>query len=286
MLTETMEKVQTVDIDEMQEFNEDSMRVLLSQMIAEDTLEEVNRKSEPVCPRRSFYTEYGKRIIDLILSGCALIVTAPINLVLAICTFFDVGRPIFFRQERPGKDGKTFSVIKFRNMTNEKDANGTLLPAKDRVTKFGEFVRKTSLDELLNFWSVFKGDMSLIGPRPLAKNYTSRFSERHKRRDAVRPGLECPFLTPADHKRTWKEQFENDIYYVEHLSFKLDVRMVFALIRTVFDRKSSSMRGSALRGSFVGYDAEGNSINSKHVPEKYVRLALQKAEEKKLVGVS
>ena len=142
-------------------------------------------------------------------------------------------------------NGKTFTLVKFRNMTNATDENGNLLPANQRVTKMGEFVRKTSLDELMNFWSVFKGDMSLIGPRPLATNYTSRFSERHKRRDAVRPGLECPFLTPSDHKRTWTEQFENDIYYVENLSFKLDVRMVIALFKAVFDRKSSSMRGAA-----------------------------------------
>ena len=182
-------------------------------------------------------------------------------------------------------NGKTFTIVKFRNMTNATDENGNLLPAKERVTKMGEFVRKTSLDELMNFWSVFKGDMSLIGPRPLATNYTSRFSDRHKRRDAVRPGLECPFLTPADHKRTWTEQFENDIYYVENLSFKLDVRMVIALFKAVFERRSSSMRGAALRGSFVGYYADGSSINSKHVPEKYVRLALQQVDEKELVGV-
>lgn len=285
MLTDTEEKNQTVNIDEMQEFNDSSMRVMLSNLVAADTLDEVNRLSKPAVPRISFYTKYGKRMIDLVLSGCALVVTAPINLFLAAATFFDVGRPILFRQERPGMNGKTFTLVKFRNMTNATDENGNLLPANQRVTKMGEFVRKTSLDELMNFWSVFKGDMSLIGPRPLATNYTSRFSERHKRRDAVRPGLECPFLTPSDHKRTWTEQFENDIYYVENLSFKLDVRMVIALFKAVFDRKSSSMRGAALRGSFVGYYPDGSSINSQHVPEKYVRLALQQAEGKELIGV-
>ena len=285
MCTDIEGKTQEVNIDEMQEFNDPSMRVRLSGIIAADTLDTVNRNSKPAAPRKSFYTKYGKRMFDIVFSGCALIVTAPINLVLAVATFFDVGKPIFFRQERPGMNGKVFTIIKFRNMTNATDENGNLLPAKERVTKIGEFVRKTSLDELMNFWSVFKGDMSLIGPRPLAMNYTSRFSERHKRRDAVRPGLECPFLTPADHKRTWTEQFENDIYYVENLSFKLDVRMVIALFKAVFDRKSSSMRGSALRGSFVGYYADGSSINSQHVPEKYVRLALQQVDEKEPVGV-
>lgn len=285
MLTDTEANHQEVNIDEMQEFNEPAMRVMLSNLVAADTLDAVNRLSKPAVPRKSFYTKYGKRMIDLVLSGCALIVTAPINLFLAVATFFDVGRPILFRQERPGMNGKTFTLVKFRNMTNATDENGNLLPANQRVTKMGEFVRKTSLDELMNFWSVFKGDMSLIGPRPLATNYTSRFSERHKRRDAVRPGLECPFLMPSDHKRTWTEQFENDIYYVENLSFKLDVRMVIALFKAVFDRKSSSMRGAALRGSFVGYYADGRSINSQHVPEKYVRLALQQAEGKELIGV-
>ena len=285
MRTDIEVKTQEVNIDEMQEFNDPSMRVKLSEIIAAETLDTVNRNSKPAVPRKSFYTKYGKRMLDLVLSGCALIVTSPINLALAVATYFDVGKPILFRQERPGMNGKTFTIVKFRNMTNATDENGNLLPAKERVTKMGEFVRKTSLDELMNFWSVFKGDMSLIGPRPLATNYTSRFSDRHKRRDAVRPGLECPFLTPADHKRTWTEQFENDIYYVENLSFKLDVRMVIALFKAVFERRSSSMRGAALRGSFVGYYADGSSINSKHVPEKYVRLALQQVDEKELVGV-
>ena len=285
MRTDIEVKTQEVNIDEMQEFNDPSMRVKLSEIIAAETLDTVNRNSKPAVPRKSFYTKYGKRMLDLVLSGCALIVTSPINLALAVATYFDVGKPILFRQERPGMNGKTFTIVKFRNMTNATDENGNLLPAKERVTKMGEFVRKTSLDELMNFWSVFKGDMSLIGPRPLATNYTSRFSDRHKRRDAVRPGLECPFLTPADHKRTWTEQFENDIYYVENLSIKLDVRMVIALFKAVFERRSSSMRGAALRGSFVGYYADGSSINSKHVPEKYVRLALQQVDEKELVGV-
>lgn len=275
----------TVDIDELEGYPHIPFMAEVASFIAADTLEQVNRISAPVKPRVSFYSKYGKRALDILLSGGALLVTAPINLVLAVCTYFDVGRPIIFKQQRTGKDDEPFTIIKFRNMTNDTDANGELLPAKDRVTKFGEFVRKTSLDELMNFWSVFRGDMSIIGPRPLAQGYDTRYSDRHKRRNAVRPGLECPFLTPADHKRTWTEQFENDIYYVEHLSLKLDVKMVLALLRMVFDRKSAATRGSAMRGSFMGYDAAGNSINSKHVPEKYVRLAMEKMDAKKLVGV-
>ena len=270
-----IEEGEPVNIDELEEFHDVSMRVRLARTIAEDTLDIVNRNSRPVKPRRSFYTKYGKRMIDIVLSGCALIITAPVNLALAVCTYFDVGSPIIFRQKRPGMDGRVFTIVKFRNMTNEKDASGNLLPANERVTKFGKFVRKTSLDELMNFWSVFKGDMSLIGPRPLALSYTDRFSERHRMRNAVRPGLECPILKRPDHKLTWAEQFENDVYYVENLSLGLDLKMVLALVGMVFNKKSTAMRGAAVRGSFMGYNADGTSVNSQRVPAKYVNAVLE-----------
>ena len=253
----------------------------IGRVIAAENLDYVNSHSKPVHPRRSFYVEHGKRTIDFCVAAVALFLTCPINLVLAVCTYIDVGLPIFFLQDRVGKDGKLFTIVKFRNMNNKKDAYGDLLPGKERVTEFGRFVRKTSLDELLNFWSVLKGDMSIIGPRPLPEGYNERFSERHKMRWAVRPGLECPFLYPSDKKITWAEQFENDVWYVENISFLTDVRLLAALIRMAVNRNSSSVRGAADRGSFMGYYKDGSSINSKRVPIKYYDLALEQYRNEK-----
>lgn len=161
--------------------------------------------------KHTFYSRYIKRLLDIIFSLLALIITLPVNIVIGIITFWDVGKPIFFHQKRVGKDLKIFTIIKFRNMRELYDENGVLLPPDQRVTPFGKFVRRTSLDELLNFFSILKGDMSLIGPRPLLPEYISFYSERQLMRHAVRPGLECPTLVKRDHSRTWEEQFEDDI---------------------------------------------------------------------------
>lgn len=257
-----------VDLDDYDLSSEQRSRV--RQLIREDTLEYINNKFEKVTPKKSIYTVFVKRFIDFFVALLALTVTLPVNLIIGICTYFDVGSPIFFKQERVGKDGKTFRIIKFRNMTNATNEKGELLPPKDRVTKFGKFVRKTSLDELLNFWSILKGDMSLIGPRPLVNEYAGYMADRHRMRTAVRPGLECPIIIKTDYASTWTEQFENDVYYVENVSFLLDVKMLFALVKMVFNRKSSSVRGNVQRGSFMGYSTDGNSIISKKVPRKYV----------------
>lgn len=246
-------------------------KIQIAKYIADDNLENINRISEKVHIRQSFYTKYGKRILDIIVSLIALIITSPINLVLAVCTFIDVGRPIFFKQKRPGKDGREFTIVKFRNMTNATDANGNLLPAKDRVTKFGKFVRKTSLDELLNYWSILKGDMSLIGPRPLKQEYLCRYSERHKMRLAVKPGLECPLMHDTDGGRLgWQEQFENDVWYVENVSFIVDCKMLFRLFKLVFDKRSRKHRSEATKYGFMGYDSEGVAINVEQIPKIYI----------------
>lgn len=152
-------------------------------------------------------------------------------------------------------------------MTNATDENGVLLLPKDRVTKWGKFARKTSLDELLNFWSVLKGDMSLIGPRPLLCKYLPRYSERHKARHAVRPGLECPHINGIEYGGSkWQQQFENDVWYVENLSFKTDVRMVVGLFKLVFNKNEVASRGSAKRGAFMGYDENGMAMNHIDIP--------------------
>lgn len=148
----------------------------IAKIVKEENLAMVNKLSKTVVPKDSFYLKYVKRGIDLIISVPAFVVLLPVNFIIGVITFFDVGSPIFFRQERTGKDGRHFSLVKFRNMTNAKDKNGNLLPPSQRVTKFGIFVRKFSLDELLNFWSIVKGDMTLIGPRPLPSSFDERLS--------------------------------------------------------------------------------------------------------------
>lgn len=252
-----------------------AQRWAVADKLAEDRLPMVNAMSEEVHPSNTLYARYGKRVLDVVISAAALIVTAPINAVAAVMTLKDVGRPIMFKQERIGKDGKPFVIVKFRNMTNETDENGDLLPPEQRVTKFGHFMRKTSLDELLNFWSIFKGDMSIIGPRPLVPEYTDRYSDRHKMRLAVRPGLECPPRDIGTHVWTWQEQFENDVWYVEHVSFKTDCMMFVNLVRFAFDKKSAEARAMAKRGIFMGYDENGQAINLEQVPQEYIDAAGQ-----------
>lgn len=243
------------------------MRWHIADKLAEERLYKINEIVSEAHPRVSFYSKYGKRAFDVFFSLIALILTLPINFVIMIVTIFDVGFPIFFHQERLGKDGKLFTLTKFRNMRNTKDKRGELLPPEKRVTKFGRFVRKTSLDELLNFWSVFKGDMSLIGPRPLVPEYKHRFNKRHYKRMSVRPGLECPPRKKLDHVWTWQEQLENDIWYVEHVSLLTDCKMAINLVRFTLDRKSAKARANVKRGTFCGYDYDGNAITYENLEE-------------------
>lgn len=243
------------------------MRWHIADRLADERLEKVNQLVEEVHPKVSFYSKYGKRAFDMFFSSIALLLTLPINFIIMIIAMFDVGFPLFFHQERLGKGGKLFTLTKFRNMRNTKDKRGELLPPEQRVTKFGKFVRKTSLDELLNFWSVLKGDMSLIGPRPLVPEYKHRFNKRHLERLSVRPGLECPPRNKLDHVWTWQEQFENDVWYVENVSFLTDCKMVINLFKFALDRKSTNARATAKRGTFCGYDYEGNAITYENLEE-------------------
>lgn len=244
--------------------------------LAEDRLPYINANLEEVHPKKTFYSIYVKRFIDIVISAIALIITLPVNLLIGIITLIDVGRPIFFKQERLGKDGQIIQITKFRNMKNTMDERGELLPPSQRVTKFGKIVRKTSLDELLNFWSVFIGDMSIIGPRPLVPEYYGRYNDRHKMRMAVRPGLECPPRQNLGHVWTWDEQFENDIWYVENVSFRTDCLMLWNLVKFAFDRKSTEVRSAAARGTFSGYSEDGKAISFDEVPQKYIDEAAEK----------
>lgn len=229
----------------------------------------VNKASAPVHPRKSFYADHIKRIIDLIIVVPVFLILLPVNLVIGVITFFDVGCPIFFKQKRTGKNGVPFYLVKFRNMTNETDEYGNLLPPSRRVTKWGAFARKYSLDELLNFWSILKGDMTIIGPRPLPSSFDSRYSDRHKMRTAVKPGLECPSLKAGTNVRLYQDQFENDIWYVENISFVTDVRMFIALVRLVFNSKERGDHATVGGGEFVGYDDDGVAFSMRRIPPKY-----------------
>lgn len=241
----------------------------IAELVQRENLDSVNIRSEAVFPRQNFYLKYVKRMLDVAIAFPVCVLLLPVNFVLGILTFFDVGCPIFFRQKRVGKDGKLFYLTKFRNMTEEKDEYGNLLPPGERVTRLGAFVRKYSLDELLNFWSVLKGDMSLIGPRPLPAEFRERFSDRHRMREAVKPGLECPCISGKSTVRYYQEQFENDIWYVEHVNFLLDCRLCFYLVKMVFNSRERGDHAKSGGGDFLGYNAEGKAFSMRHIPEEY-----------------
>ncbi|MBP3474719.1 MAG: sugar transferase [Lachnospiraceae bacterium] len=247
----------------------------MAEMLRTKNLVHANEVAKKVCPKKTFYTKYGKRVIDIVISLSACTVLLPFNLIFAICTFIDVGSPILYKQSRCGKDGKEFVLVKFRNMNNNKDKNGQLLPVSERVTKFGRIMRKYSLDELLNFWSVLKGDMSIIGPRPLPMFFHDRMNDRHKMRTVVRPGLECPRVIMPEGERLcqYHIQFENDIWYVEHVSLITDIRMCFLLVKMVFEVKVRDRRAKGNAASyFVGYDEQGHALSMNTAKELYGKV--------------
>lgn len=251
-----------------------------ARFLRERNLAYVNRISEAVHPRDTIYTRYVKRMLDVLISFPAVVLLLPLNAVFAVCTFFDVGRPILFKQTRVGKDEKRFVIVKFRNMNEKKDADGKLLPPSQRVTKFGSFMRKFSLDELLNFWSVLKGDMSIIGPRPMPVFLHERLSDRHRMRTAVRPGLECPRVIHIEGEEQYKYQrtYENDVWYVEHVNFLLDVKMLFLLVRMTFSFKKRNHQAIGQGISyFIGYADNGCAISLRSFREMNFPSELERA---------
>lgn len=181
------------------------------------------------------YRDFFKRTIDIVASGGALLVLAlPLGAVTIWLHFANKGAGAFFSQERPGKNGKIFRIWKFKSMTDERDANGDLLPNEQRITKAGAFIRKTSIDELPQLWNVLRGDMSLIGPRPLPVRYLQLYNERQAHRHDVRPGISGWAQVNGRNNISWGQKFEYDIYYVENISFMLDVKILFKTIKKVF----------------------------------------------------
>lgn len=180
--------------------------------------------------KRTFYTIVAKRLLDIVLSGIALVILSPLFLIISILELIYHGSPIFYAQERPGLHGEIFKVYKFRSMTNETDENGNLLPSEQRLTAFGKLIRRFSLDELPELFCIFTGKMSIIGPRPLLVKYLPYYTKRHMMRHEVRPGFACVSLKPMK-TWTWNDQFENDIWYIENCSFLVDLKMIIAVAR-------------------------------------------------------
>ncbi|MGO5023968.1 sugar transferase [Lawsonibacter sp. LCP25S3_G6] len=187
--------------------------------------------------KNGIYCRYIKRLLDILLSGCALIVLSPVLLIVAIFVRTKLGSPVIFCQERPGKDEKIFKMYKFRSMTDERDENGNLLPDEVRLTKFGRLLRSTSLDELPELWNIFKGDMSIVGPRPLAVVYLPYYSEAEHHRHDVFPGLTGLAQVHGRNAISWEEKFSYDLKYVQEASFLMDCSIVFLTVKKVLVRE-------------------------------------------------
>lgn len=186
-----------------------------------------------------------KRMLDVVLSAALLLATAPLMLTLALMVRVDLGRPVLFRQLRPGLHGEPFSLVKFRSMRDLRDDEGRLLPNETRLTRFGRFLRSTSLDELPELWNVLAGDMSLVGPRPLLMEYLPLYNERQARRHEVRPGMTGWAQVNGRNTVPWEERFEMDVWYVENRSLWLDVRILVATVGRILTRDGISTPGRA-----------------------------------------
>ena len=202
------------------------------------------------------YSSFIKRFLDFCVSFIMLLCFSPILLVLTIWLHFaNKGAGAFFYQERPGYKGKIFKVIKFKSMTDEKDADGNLLPNDQRITKVGGFIRKTSLDELPQLFNVLKGDMSLIGPRPLMPRYLQLYSKEQMRRHDVKPGITGWAQVNGRNNITWTRKFELDVWYVDHISIILDVKILFMTVMNVIKRKDIEYNGNSVNSEgFNGHN--------------------------------
>lgn len=202
------------------------------------------------------YRDFFKRTIDIVASGGALLVLAvPLAAVTVWLHFANKGAGAFFLQERPGKNGKIFKICKFKSMTDERDANGELLPNEQRITKVGSFIRRTSIDELPQLWNVLTGDMSLIGPRPLPVRYLQLYNERQAHRHDVRPGISGWAQVNGRNNITWGQKFEYDVFYVENVSFLFDCKIIMKTIQKVFAGADINAGDNKIGGvGFNGYN--------------------------------
>jgi len=193
-----------------------------------------------------------KRLIDLILAGIGILFTLPLLLILSVLIYFKLGSPIFFRQQRPGLGGQPFWLLKFRTMTDACGADGVLLPDSERLTRFGRFLRATSLDELPELINVLKGDMSLVGPRPLLMQYLDRYTPEQAQRHEVRPGITGWAQVNGRNAITWEEKFRLDVWYVDNWSLWLDIKIIFMTVWKIFKREGINQAGQATMEEFKG----------------------------------
>ncbi|MBQ6786554.1 MAG: sugar transferase [Lachnospiraceae bacterium] len=202
------------------------------------------------------YRKYIKRLLDIVISLTALVILSPVMLIVAILVRCKLGSPVIFHQQRPGYQEKVFKLCKFRTMTDERDENGELLPDAVRLTKFGKMLRATSLDELPELWNILKGDMSLIGPRPLLVKYLPLYNEFQKHRHDVKPGLTGWAQVNGRNAISWEERFEMDVYYVNNQSFLLDLKILFKTVAVVFKHSDINSSTDATMEAFTGTKSE------------------------------
>lgn len=202
--------------------------------------------------RPTFYERYAKRTLDFLLSLFALTVLSLPMLVIALLVRTKLGSPVIFRQERPGRNEKIFRLYKFRTMTDERDENGELLPDEVRLTKFGKFLRSTSLDELPELWNILKGEMSIVGPRPLLVKYLPLYNDVQKHRHDVRPGLTGWAQAHGRNLVSWEDRFAYDVWYVSNVSLKTDIKVILLTLGCLFNRKGISSETSVTMEEFVG----------------------------------
>jgi sugar transferase EpsL len=200
-----------------------------------------------------------KRIFDIVFSLLVLALLSPLMLLIGLGLLMAQGRPVFFSQERPGMDGRLFRLYKFRSMRNQYGKNGKLLPDEKRITGLGSFLRKTSLDELPEFFNVLKGDMSVVGPRPLLVQYLERYSPEQARRHDVLPGVTGWAQVNGRNALTWEDKFKLDVWYVDHCSFRLDLRIILMTIWKALNREGISQPGHATMPEFMGNSPEKKS---------------------------
>ena len=193
-----------------------------------------------------------KRVMDFVLSLIAIVVLSPVLLIVAVLVRTKLGSPVLFKQDRPGKDEKIFKLYKFRTMTDEKDENGSLLPDEVRLTKFGKMLRSTSLDELPELFNILKGDMSIVGPRPLLVKYLPRYNAEQKRRHEVRPGLSGLAQVNGRNAISWEDKFKYDVEYVDNVTFLGDWKIIFQTVWNVVKRDGISSETSATMEEFIG----------------------------------
>jgi lipopolysaccharide/colanic/teichoic acid biosynthesis glycosyltransferase len=208
--------------------------------------------------KKGVYEKYIKRMIDVVCSASALIILSPLLLIVAVLVRIKLGSPVLFCQDRPGKDEKIFRLYKFRTMTDAKDKNGNLLSDSERLTKFGQKLRSTSLDELPELFNILKGDLSIVGPRPLLIQYLPLYNEHQHRRHEVRSGLTGYAQVNGRNAISWEEKFDLDVYYVDHISFLLDLKILIQTVVTVFRREGITGEGSDTMEVFRGSNLEDN----------------------------